>query len=108
MKEASGFQSASATFTAGEIQLFGISADSPEALRNFAEKLGVSYPLLSDADRTILKRFGAWGKKKLYGREYEGIVRSTVILNGDNVVTHVFPRVRPAGHALEVLKALGV
>lgn len=56
----------------------------------------------------MLKQVGAWGTKKLYGREYEGIIRSTIIVDGDGVVTHSFPKVRPANHAdelLEVLKA---
>ena len=93
---------------AAGVQVFGVSGDSPETLRKFGEKLGVQYPLLSDERKIALKRFGAWGPKKLYGREYEGIIRSTVILNEDNVVSHVFAKVSPDGHATEVLRTLGV
>lgn len=77
-------------------------------LNRFARKMGLTYPLLSDPGRKVIRRFGALGKKKLYGREYEGIIRSTVILDEENVVRHVFPRVSPANHGKEVLHTLGI
>ena len=56
----------------------------------------------------MLKKLGVWGVKKMYGREYEGIIRGTIVLDENNVVTHTFPKVSPKGHADEVSKAVGV
>jgi len=63
---------------------------------------------LSDPEKTIVKAFDVWGKKKLYGREYEGINRSTFVLDEENYVTHVFPKVSPKQHQKELLTALGL
>ena len=63
---------------------------------------------MSDPEKTIIKAFDVWGKKKLYGREYEGINRSTFVLDKANYVTHVFPKVSPKKHQEELLTALGL
>jgi peroxiredoxin Q/BCP len=62
--------------------------------------------LLADEDHAVAEAYGAWGEKSMYGRTYMGIIRSTVIIDGDGIVSHVFPRVRPKGHAAMVLAAL--
>ncbi len=64
--------------------------------------------MLSDPDKQVIKVFGAWGKKKLYGREYEGIIRSTFVLDDENSVIHVFPKVSPKKHQDELLSELGL
>ena len=71
-------------------------------------KCGLTYPLLSDESHIILKKLGVWGVKKMYGREYEGIIRRTILLDQNNVVTHTFPKVSPKGHADEVATALKI
>ena len=71
-------------------------------------KCKLTYPLLSDESHIILKKFGVWGIKKMYGREYEGIIRRTIVLDENNIVTHTFPKVSPKGHAKEVAKTIGV
>lgn len=71
------------------------------------DQLGLSYPLLSDEEHIFLKKLGVWGPKKLYGRSYEGVTRSTVVLDKDNVVAHTFPKVSVKGHAEEVAERLG-
>lgn len=90
------------------IEVYGLSADPPSALKKFSKKCGLTYALLSDENHTILSKLGAWGKKKSYGREYEGVIRSTVVLDKNNVVTHIFRNVSVKEHALEVAEALGL
>lgn len=86
--------------------MIGISADSVESHERFARKNGLDVLLLSDPGRQAIEAYGAWGKKKMYGREYEGIVRSTFLIDPSGVVRWVWPSVRVPGHAEEVLETL--
>ena len=95
-------------FNKGKVEVYGLSADTEKSLKKFAYKSNFSFSLLSDPNHKLLKNLGAWGKKKMYGKEYEGIIRSTFILDQNNVITHVFPKVSVKGHAEEVAKALNV
>ena len=106
--EATEFQSIIKKFEKGNIDIYGLSADPPKALKTFVKKCGLTYSLLSDESHIILKKLGVWGVKKMYGREYEGIIRRTIVLDENNVVTHTFPKVSPKGHAKEVAKAIGL
>ena len=106
--EATEFQSIIKKYEKGNIDIYGLSADSPKALKTFVKKCGLTYSLLSDESHIILKKLGVWGVKKMYGREHEGINRRTIVLDKNNVVTHTFPKVSPKGHAEEVAKAIGV
>lgn len=90
---------------AGAVVL-GVSPDGPASHAQFARKFQLPFPLLADEDHSVAEAYGAWGEKSMYGRTYMGIIRSTVIIDGDGVVSHVFPRVRPKGHAASVLAAL--
>jgi len=84
----------------------GVSADTVESHERFARKNDLHVLLLSDPGRTAIKAYGAWGKKKMYGKEYEGIVRSTFLIDPAGMVRSVWPSVKVAGHAEEVLEAL--
>ncbi|MGI6782673.1 MAG: peroxiredoxin [Aminivibrio sp.] len=84
----------------------GVSPDSAESHKKFAEKLGVAYPLLSDSEKELLQACGFWVQKKMYGREYMGVERSTVIVGPGGEVEKIFRKVRVAGHAEKVLEAL--
>ena len=86
--------------------VLGISADSVKSHGNFKKKYDLPFILLSDPDKTVLKRFGAWGEKKMYGKSYEGILRSTFILDENRKVLKVFPKVSPADHGTEILEYL--
>lgn len=68
-------------FLAAGYNVVGISRDSVKAQKNFSDKNALPFPLLSDPDASIIKAFGAWGEKKLYGKTYEGILRKTFIFN---------------------------
>ncbi|HEY0715637.1 MAG TPA: peroxiredoxin [Polyangia bacterium] len=100
-------------FTAGlkdfeklEAQVVGCSPDSPESHRKFIAKYKLKIPLLSDPDREIIKTYGAWGEKNLYGKISEGVIRSTVIIDPKGKVAHHWPKVSAKGHADEVQEKL--
>lgn len=84
----------------------GVSPDSLAAHRRFADKHGLAVNLLSDPEKRVLRAYGAWGKKRLYGRQYEGVIRSTVLIDPQGVVRRHWPKARAKGHAAEVLAAL--
>jgi thioredoxin-dependent peroxiredoxin len=84
----------------------GVSKDSIKSHCGFRDKLGLGFPLLSDADGAVLTAYGAWGEKMMYGKPMTGIIRSTVILDRDGKVARVFPKVSAKGHAAEVVEAV--
>lgn len=86
--------------------ILGVSKDSVKSHHNFAMKHSLNIELLSDESASVIKAYGAWGKKKMYGKEYEGTIRSTFIINPDGYIAYVFEDVNPKGHAEEVLKKL--
>ena len=100
-------------FTAGikgferlDAAVFGCSPDSTESHRKFIAKHKLKVPLLSDPDHSLLTAVGAWGEKKLYGRSFLGVIRSTLIINPDGKVAHRWSRVKVAGHAEQVREKL--
>lgn len=84
----------------------GVSPDSCASHRKFAEKHGLQVRLLSDPQHSALNAYGAWQKKRMYGREYMGVVRSTFIIDGEGIIRHAWPKVKARGHAQEVLEKL--
>lgn len=87
--------------------ILGVSADSEAKQAAFVAKYFLPFPLIADEDRFLCKTFGAWGKKKLYGKEYEGIIRTTVLVNPAGIVSRLWRNVKVDGHAEEVLAAIG-
>jgi peroxiredoxin Q/BCP len=90
---------------AGAVVL-GVSPDGPDSHTRFAQKFQLPFSLLADQDHAVAEAYGAWGEKSMYGKSYMGIIRSTVIIDDEGIVSHVFPRVKPKGHADKVLAAL--
>jgi peroxiredoxin Q/BCP len=86
----------------------GISPDSPERLAAFRQQEGLGIVLLSDPDRSVLRAYGAFGDKKLYGRVVEGVIRSTVVVDQDGVVSSAQYNVRAAGHVAKLRRDLGL
>ncbi|HJR92773.1 MAG TPA: thioredoxin-dependent thiol peroxidase [Acidimicrobiia bacterium] len=84
--------------------IVGISPDTPELNRKFREKEGLNFPLLSDEDHALAEELGAWGLKKNYGKEYEGIIRSTFVLDPEGEVDKEYRNVKATGH-VERLKS---
>ncbi len=86
--------------------VLGVSADSTKSHRGFIEKQKLKLRLLSDADKKMLGDYGVWQKKKMAGREYMGIVRTTLLISPDGTVAHLWPKVKVNGHVDEVLATL--
>ncbi|MBI5638351.1 MAG: thioredoxin-dependent thiol peroxidase [Nitrospinae bacterium] len=86
--------------------ILGVSADSPKSHRAFIEKQKLDLRLLSDTDRKMLQAYGVWRKKKMAGREYMGIVRTTCLIAPDGKLAKVWPKVKVKGHVDDVLAAL--
>ena len=84
----------------------GVSPDSPESHKRFAEKNGIRILLLSDPDKSLMKKFGAYGVKKMYGRISEGVIRSTFIISPEGKIVKEFRNVKAKGHAAKVLEEL--
>lgn len=93
-------------FAARSCRIAGVSPDSVESHRKFAGKLGIFFPLLSDPDHAFIEACGFWKAKKMYGREYMGVERSTLLVDPEGKVLEVFRKVKPAGHAENVLLTL--
>jgi thioredoxin-dependent peroxiredoxin len=83
--------------------VLGISRDTPKAQKKFREKYDLPYPLLADVDETVCKQFGVLKEKNMYGKKVMGIERTTFLIGPDQRLLKIFPKVRPEGHAEEVL-----
>ncbi len=86
--------------------VLGVSPDSVKSHRGFRDKHGLSFPLLSDTDRSVATEYGAYGEKKMYGKVSMGIIRSTVLIGEDGLVKKIWRGVKVKGHVEEVLGAL--
>jgi peroxiredoxin Q/BCP len=84
--------------------ILGVSPDSPKSHCNFIEKQGLRITLLSDPEKTIVKKYGAWGTKKMYGKESQGLIRSTFIITPEGKIGFLWSKVKAAGHAKEALE----
>jgi peroxiredoxin Q/BCP len=104
--EACSFRDRYGEFKKRGVEVLGVSADSEKSHKSFAEKQSLPFLLLSDPEKKTIEAYGALGEKKLYGRTFLGIVRSTFIIDGEGIVRKVFPKVTPAGHAEEILASL--
>lgn len=105
-KEACSFRDNYDAILAKGAVVIGISADSVESHTSFKKKYDLPFYLLSDPQKKVIQLFGAWGEKSMYGKTYEGILRSTFILDGTGKVIKAYPKVKPEEHAEEILKEL--
>lgn len=86
--------------------LLGVSKDSVKSHKKFAEKFELNFPLLSDPDHKIIESYGAWGLKKMMGREYEGIKRNTYLINPKGDIEKTYEGVNPTTHANQIIEDL--
>ena len=105
-KEACGFRDSYDDFLEKGAVVLGISPDSPESHEKFRAKFDLPFILLSDTGKTVIESFGAWGEKKNYGKTYMGVIRSTFVLDENDVVVKAYPKVKPEQHAQEILELL--
>ena len=86
--------------------VLGVSPDSTTSHQKFKEKYSLPFPLLADVDHQVASAYGAWGEKSMYGKKYQGILRTTFLIDRTGRIARVFEKVKPDGHAAEVLAAL--
>ena len=106
-KEACAFRDVFADFTAKDAVVLGVSADSVKSHDKFIKKFKLPFTLLADEDKKIVEAYGVWGEKIFMGRRYQGIHRVTFLIGADGRIQKIWPTVKPAEHAAEVLAALG-
>ncbi|MTE25800.1 thioredoxin-dependent thiol peroxidase [Winogradskyella ouciana] len=84
-------------------EILGVSADSAKRQSNFKNKYGFQYPLLADEDKNVIEAFGVWGPKKFMGREYDGIHRTTFIIDENGIIEDVITKVKTKAHTSQIL-----
>jgi thioredoxin-dependent peroxiredoxin len=107
-KEACDFRDSLSVFDAHGYAILGISPDKPEKLARFKDRDGLTYPLLSDPDRSVLTAYGAYGEKKLYGKVVIGVIRSTFVISPEGAIEHAFYNVKATGHVAKLIRDLGL
>lgn len=103
-KEACSFRDSYADFREAGVEVIGISPDTVKSHTKFANKYDLPFTLLSDPDHQVCEAFGVWGLKKSFGREYEGVYRTTFIIGPEGEIKRVFENVKPSDHSQEVLE----
>ena len=106
-KEACSFRDGYAKFRKRKIEVLGVSTDDEKSHRKFAEKFDLPFRLLADPDKKIVTAYGVWGEKSMYGRKYMGTHRVTYVIDEKGKIEGVWPKVKPDGHADEILEAIG-
>jgi len=104
--EACSFRDANREMQQRGIVVLGISKDSLSSHKKFADKYQLPYPLLADTDATVAQEYGAYGEKNMYGKKYMGVYRSTFLIDREGIVQKIWHKVKPDGHASEVLEAV--
>ena len=104
--EAQAFDALGAAFAGADAAVIGVSPDTVKSHDRFRLKYGLSVPLASDEDRTMLEAYGVWTQKSMYGRTYMGVERTTMLIDRASRITRVWPKVKVPGHADEVLAAV--
>ncbi|WP_068266672.1 thioredoxin-dependent thiol peroxidase [Janibacter limosus] len=107
-KQACDFTESLEALRAADTEVIGISPDKPDKLAKFRERDGLSITLLSDADKSVMTAWGAYGEKKLYGKVVQGVIRSTIVVGQDGVVTHAQYNVKATGHVARIRRDLGI
>ncbi len=107
-KQACDFRDNLAELNDAGYQVLGISPDKPEKLAKFVEAEKLTFPLLSDVDKEVLSAWGAFGEKKNYGRVYQGVIRSTFIVDAEGKIAKAAYNVRATGHVAKLIRDLGI
>jgi thioredoxin-dependent peroxiredoxin len=107
-KEACDFRDSRQVLADAGFAVLGISPDSPAKLATFREREGLTFPLLSDPDKTVHKAYGAYGEKMLYGKKSVGVIRSTFVIGADGKIEHAYYGVKATGHVARLRKDLGL
>lgn len=84
-------------------EILGVSADKVAAQKKFSGKYGFSYPLIADTEKTVIKAYGAWGQKKFMGKTFDGILRTTFVIDEQGIIEKVFTKVETKNHTQQIL-----
>ena len=103
--EACNFRDDYSAYMSADLFILGVSPDSPQSHAKFKKKYSLPFPLLADEGHEVCNMYGVWGPKKFMGREYEGVFRTTFLIDSTGRIAKVFENVRPAEHSAEVLEA---
>ena len=90
-------------FKSDGYEVVGVSADSEKVQKNFSDKFSFDYSLLCDVDKKIISSYGAWGQKKMYGKEYMGIIRKTIIIDESGKIEQIIEKVKTKEHSSQIL-----
>jgi len=104
--EACNFRDDYAVYQQAGVVILGVSPDSPAAHTKFKEKYHLPFTLLADQNHQVCELYGVWGLKKFMGREYEGVFRTTFLIDSQGQIVKVFENVKPEGHSQEILATL--
>jgi thioredoxin-dependent peroxiredoxin len=107
-KEACNFRDDYSAYEKAGIQILGVSPDTVRSHVKFKQKFQLPFPLLADEGHKVCDLYEVWGPKKFVGKEYEGVLRTTFLIDENGQIVKVFEKVRPAEHSTEVLSAFGV
>lgn len=107
-KEACDFRDNGSDLSGAGFTVLGISPDAPAKLAAFRDKERLTFPLLSDSGREVLRAYGAYGEKKMYGKQTVGVIRSTFVIGTDGAIERAYYGVRAAGHVARLRQDLGV
>jgi thioredoxin-dependent peroxiredoxin len=107
-KEACDFRDNLTTFNDADVTVLGISPDKPEKLAKFRDEEGLTFPLLSDPDRSVMQAWGAWGEKTMYGKTTTGVIRSTFLVDADGTIEEAQYGVKATGHVGRLLRDLKI
>ncbi len=105
-KEACSFRDDYGVYDQAGIVILGVSPDSPKSHAKFKAKYNLPFTLLADDGHQVCDLYGVWGNKKLWGHEYEGVLRTTFLIDEHGMIKKIFPNVKPDGHSAAVLAAL--
>ena len=107
-KEACNFRDDYSAYEKANVVILGVSPDDIKSHTKFKNKYQLPFPLLADSGHKVCDLYEVWGPKKFMGREYEGVLRTTFLIDGNGNIVKVFEKVRPAEHSVEVLSALNI
>ena len=105
--EACNFRDDYSQYQEAGVTILGVSPDSPKKHTKFKEKYALPFTLLADEEHQVCELYDVWGRKKYMGREYDGVFRTTFLIDAQGQIAKVFENVKPAEHSVEVLAALG-
>ena len=104
--EACNFRDDYSAYENSGVVILGVSADDEKSHTKFKQKYDLPFHLLADTEKQVVQLYDVWGKKKMYGREYDGIFRTTYLIDSEGKIARVFEKVKPAAHSAEVLKVI--